>query len=83
MYIPTAKQFFSKEDPTKPDIDFLKNHLYREGRISEEQALYILERATDLLKQEPNLISVGGPVTGESRISSKPDCVFDTLSLWS
>lgn len=65
MQLPTAEQFFSKEDPTKPDVNFLKNHFYREGRVSEEQALYILEKATDILKQEPNLISVDAPVTGE------------------
>jgi len=69
MHIPTAEQFFSKEDPTKPDVNFLKNHFYREGRVSEEQALYILEKATDLLKQEPNLVSVDAPVTGESHVS--------------
>ena len=70
MHIPTAEQFFSKEDPTKPDVNFLKNHFYREGRVSEEQALYILEKATDILKQEPNLISVDAPVTGEPHVSS-------------
>jgi len=80
MHIPTAEQFFSKEDPTKPDVNFLKNHFYREGRVSEEQALYILENATDLLKQEPNLVSVDAPVTGESHVSHKPRYVFDTLS---
>lgn len=68
MHIPTGEQFFSKEDPTKPDVNFLKNHFYREGRISEDHALYILEKATDLLKQEPNLVSVDAPVTGEFRI---------------
>ena len=64
MQIPTTEQFFSKEDPAKPDVNFLKNHFYREGRLSEEQGLYILEKATDILKQEPNLISVDAPVTG-------------------
>lgn len=44
MYVPTTEQFFSKEDKTKPDIAFLKNHFYREGRLTEEQALYILEK---------------------------------------
>ncbi|KAF9788144.1 serine/threonine protein phosphatase 2B [Thelephora terrestris] len=63
MHIPTSEQFFSKEDPTKPDINFLKNHFYREGRLSEEHALYILEKATDVLKQEPNLVAVDAPVT--------------------
>lgn len=80
MHIPTAEQFFSKEDPTKPDVNFLKNHFYREGRVSEEQALYILEKATDLLKQEPNLVSVDAPVTGESHVPPKLRSVFDTLA---
>ncbi len=44
MYVPTTEQFFSKEDKSKPDIAFLKNHFYREGRLTEEQALYILEK---------------------------------------
>lgn len=79
MHIPTAEQFFSKEDPSKPDVNFLKNHFYREGRVSEEQALYILEKATDLLKQEPNLVSVDAPVTGESDVSHRQRYVFDCL----
>lgn len=64
MTIPTDAQFFSREDPTKPDIAFLKNHFYREGRISEEHATYILEKATELLRAEPNLLYVDAPVTG-------------------
>jgi hypothetical protein len=44
MYLPTPEQFFSSEDPSKPDIAFLKNHFYREGRLTEEQALFILEK---------------------------------------
>lgn len=44
MYLPTDDQFWSKTDKTKPDIAFLKNHFYREGRLTEEQALYILEK---------------------------------------
>jgi serine/threonine-protein phosphatase 2B catalytic subunit len=69
MHLPTDEQFFSKEDPTKPDVNFLKNHFYREGRISEEHALYVLEKATDLLKLEPNLVSVDAPVTGKLHVS--------------
>lgn len=48
MYVPTDEQFWSKEDPTKPDIAFLKNHFYREGRLTEEQALYILQKCVVL-----------------------------------
>lgn len=44
MSVPTDEQFYSSEDRTKPDIAFLKNHFYREGRLTEEQALFILTR---------------------------------------
>ncbi|TXT04889.1 hypothetical protein VHUM_03972 [Vanrija humicola] len=63
MYVPTDEQFWSKQDPTKPDIAFLKNHFYREGRLSEEQALYILEKGGEILKSEPNLLEVDAPIT--------------------
>lgn len=64
MVLPTDEQFYSRQDPTKPDIAFLKNHLYREGRLSEEHAMFIIEKATEVLKAEPNLLSVDAPVTG-------------------
>ena len=67
MSIPTDAQFFSKTDPSKPDVAFLKNHFYREGRISEEHALYILEKGTEILRAEPNLLYVDAPVTGTPR----------------
>ena len=63
--IPTDEQFFSKTKKGMPDIDYLKDHFYREGRISEEQALYIVEKATELLRTEPNVLSVDAPMTGE------------------
>lgn len=66
MSLPTDAQFFSREDPSKPDIGFLKNHFYREGRLSEEQALYILDKATEILHAEPNVLSVDAPITGMS-----------------
>lgn len=64
MTIPTDDQFFSKTDKGKPDVAFLKNHFYREGRLKEEHALYIIEKATQLLRAEPNVLSVDSPVTG-------------------
>ena len=66
MNIPTDDQFFSKTEKGKPDIAFLKNHFYREGRIKEEHALHIIEKATEVLHAEPNLLHVDAPVTGES-----------------
>ena len=64
MSIPTDDVFFSKTDKTKPDVAFLKNHFYREGRIKEEHALYIIEKATQLLRAEPNVLTVDSPITG-------------------
>lgn len=65
MSLPTDEQFFSREDPTKPDHAFLKNHFYREGRISEEHALFILEEGTKILRSEANLLHIDAPVTGK------------------
>jgi serine/threonine-protein phosphatase 2B catalytic subunit len=64
MTKPTNEQLFPTGD--KPDIAFLKNHFYREGRLFEEQALWILRRGTELLRCEPNVLSVDAPITGES-----------------
>ena len=79
MSIPTDAQLFSKTDPSKPDVAFLKNHFYREGRISEEHALYILEKGTDILRAEPNLLYVDAPVTGTPR-AHIPPTLFPTFS---
>jgi serine/threonine-protein phosphatase 2B catalytic subunit len=65
MGVPTDAQFFSRQDPTKPDVAFLKNHFYREGRVTEDQAIWILEKATALLRAEPNVLQVDAPITGE------------------
>lgn len=66
MFKPTLEQFFNKhgQDRTKPDISFLKNHFYREGRLTEDQALWILEKGTDILKKESNVLQVDAPITG-------------------
>jgi len=63
MHPPTDEQFFSPQDPSKPNLTFLKQHLYREGRLTEEQALYIIHEGTKVLKQEPNLLEMDAPIT--------------------
>jgi hypothetical protein len=45
------------------DVAFLKNHFYREGRLTEDQALFILNKASEVLKTEPNLLEVEAPIT--------------------
>lgn len=60
---PTDEQFFDKTDPTKPNLEFLKDHLYCEGRLTDEQALYIINSTTKILQKEPTLLEVEAPVT--------------------
>jgi len=65
MFKPTPEQFFNMhgQDRSKPDIAFLKNHFYREGRLEEEQALWILEKGTEILRKESNVLQVDAPIT--------------------
>ncbi|KAJ3039604.1 3',5'-cyclic-nucleotide phosphodiesterase (PDEase) (3':5'-CNP) [Rhizophlyctis rosea] len=60
---PTDEEFWSKKDPTKPDPEFLKNHFIKEGRLTEEQALHIITKGTEILKKEPTLLDIDAPIT--------------------
>lgn len=46
-----------------PNCEFLKDHFFKEGRLTVEQASRIIRDATDLLASEPNLLQVPAPVT--------------------
>ncbi|KAK2748954.1 3',5'-cyclic-nucleotide phosphodiesterase (PDEase) (3':5'-CNP) [Myotisia sp. PD_48] len=63
FHTPTNEQFWSSDDPTKPDLQFLKQHLHREGRLTEEQALWIINTGAQLLRAEPNLLEMDAPIT--------------------
>ncbi|KAF8218128.1 Metallo-dependent phosphatase-like protein [Mycena galopus ATCC 62051] len=58
-------EFFALDDfgASKPNVRILRDHFFREGRLTEEHALHILEHATQLLTAEPNMVEVQGPVT--------------------
>ncbi|KAI9374511.1 Metallo-dependent phosphatase-like protein [Aspergillus egyptiacus] len=60
---PSDDQFWSPEDPSKPNLQFLKQHFYREGRLTEDQALWIIQAGTEVLKAEPNLLEMDAPIT--------------------
>jgi serine/threonine-protein phosphatase 2B catalytic subunit len=64
-HTPTDEQFYVYDENggRRPDTEFLKDHFFREGRLTEAQALFILEEATDILSREPNMLEIGGPVT--------------------
>lgn len=59
---PTDDQFWSPEDRSKPNLAFLKQHLYREGRLTEEQVIWILQKGTEILKKEPTLLEMDAPI---------------------
>lgn len=63
MFKPTDEQFFEDEAHTKPNIAFLKQHFYREGRLTDEQALWIINKGSELLRAEPNLLEMDAPIT--------------------
>jgi serine/threonine-protein phosphatase 2B catalytic subunit len=46
-----------------PNVEFMKQHFFNEGKLTEKQALYILSRVTTILSREPNMVNVGSPVT--------------------
>ncbi len=55
---------FQKNDPNKPDHEFLKAHFLKEGRLTEAQALWILNKGTEILKKESNIVDIEAPLTG-------------------
>lgn len=60
---PTDEELWSNEHPGLPNLSFLKEHFRKEGRLTEEQALKILNSTNDILKKEPNLVKMPAPIT--------------------
>jgi len=83
---PKEQEFFTydRNGAVIPNLDYIRGHFHAEGRLTEQQAIYILERATDLLSREPNLLPVPSPVTGEFPypIDACPCLTIHYLSLW-
>ena len=63
MQTPTDEQFRSPQDPNKPNLTFLKQHFCREGRLTEDQALFIINEGAKILRSEPNLLEMDAPIT--------------------
>ncbi|EJD43417.1 calcineurin catalytic subunit [Auricularia subglabra TFB-10046 SS5] len=59
---PTDEEFFLPGDPTKPNVAFLRQHFLREGCVTEDQALFILNRATEIFRAEPNVLQINSPI---------------------
>ena len=58
-FLPTDDQLFRDG---LPDVDFLKTHLFHEGKLKLEQALRIVKQATGILTQEPTMVKVPAPL---------------------
>ena len=65
---PNDEEFFyyDRDGGWVPNREFIREHFFAEGRLTEQQAIYILDRVTDILSREPNLLFVPSPVTGGS-----------------
>lgn len=50
---PTDEQFYHDETRTKPDIAFLKNHFYREGRLTDEQVCTVAITPASFSRSQP------------------------------
>ncbi|KAG6864358.1 hypothetical protein C0991_010231 [Blastosporella zonata] len=67
MNKPTEAEFFKTNERGERMANpfYLREHFFREGRLTEEQALFLLERATELLASESNMVEVKSPVTSQ------------------
>lgn len=50
-----------------PNLPVLKEHLLKEGRLTQEAALELIHRASAIIKAEPNMLELKYPITGASR----------------
>ncbi|KIK64033.1 hypothetical protein GYMLUDRAFT_984730 [Collybiopsis luxurians FD-317 M1] len=64
-HLPTDAEFYVTDAAgnLKPNHSMLKDHFLKEGRLREEHAMFILDGAYEMLKQEDNLVDVKSPVT--------------------
>eukprot|EP01130_Rhizamoeba_saxonica_P000613 TRINITY_DN10574_c0_g1_i1.p1 TRINITY_DN10574_c0_g1~~TRINITY_DN10574_c0_g1_i1.p1 ORF type:complete len:556 (+),score=125.33 TRINITY_DN10574_c0_g1_i1:78-1745(+) len=62
-----------------PNVQVIKDHLAKEGRLSKEQMISIVDLASEQLCQEPNVLAVPAPVTVCGDIHGQ---FFDLLKLF-
>jgi hypothetical protein len=60
-YIP-RDQLFDKDG--LPIIDNLRKHLLKEGRVDPKDGIEIIQKAANILRDEPNLLQLQDPITG-------------------
>ncbi|PPQ88944.1 hypothetical protein CVT25_004295 [Psilocybe cyanescens] len=60
----TEEEIVNAQEPL-PNLtpEYLKSHFLQEGRLTDGQALHIINTATDIFSGEPNLVHIESPVT--------------------
>ena len=69
VFLPEDKPTGAPSASPIPRTLFLKAHFFEEGRLTERQALLILEEATRIFSLEPNLLEIFGNTAGSSFLS--------------
>ena len=46
-----------------PNVGFLRKHFFREGKLTEQQILFILGKVMEIFKAEPNVLRLQAPIT--------------------
>ncbi|KXN83063.1 Serine/threonine-protein phosphatase 2B catalytic subunit, partial [Leucoagaricus sp. SymC.cos] len=62
---PTDAEFFLRDarGEKMPNASYLKDHFFKEGRILEQHALWIVQTAMGIFRREPNMVKVESPMT--------------------
>jgi len=55
-----------------PNLAILKEHLLKEGRLTQDAALELIHRASALIKAEPNMLELKYPITGTDAKQAQP-----------
>eukprot|EP00397_Hematodinium_sp_SG-2012_P015626 GEMP01015918.1.p1 GENE.GEMP01015918.1~~GEMP01015918.1.p1 ORF type:complete len:567 (+),score=104.87 GEMP01015918.1:511-2211(+) len=58
-----TKAFLFSHAGKKINIEALRKHLRREGKLSQEALLELISRATEILHTEPNIVKLKDPIT--------------------
>ena len=75
-----VERLFTKGISELPDTDLLRNHLHNEGRLAKSTAMALLERVTEVLKKEPNVLRLEAPTQVVGDIHGQ---FYDLLNLLS
>jgi serine/threonine-protein phosphatase 2B catalytic subunit len=60
--IPKEEEVFNEDG--LPNIEFIKEHFKKEGRLDPEHIIRIVKMAKNILKEEPNLLALEDPIVG-------------------